>query len=140
MRPIHVPMNILLAYGTPYTHVLHGKGALDDADISLFFDGVQECVNRWAHYLSQQVIEGSHEMDFNSPVSFLHNRMLDLTEEDGPEVFNLRRDVHHAILDFEHLCTDMARSFSHPPRIKDFYHNLGSRARATFERLTEGGV
>ena len=134
-RGLRIPMNILLAYGTPYTHLLHGEGELEDDEIENFFDGVQECVCRWVHYLQQQVANQSIE-DYSMPIENLYECFSALILEDGPEVFALRHTAYHALIDFEHLCSDMARCFSHPPRIKHFYHNLASRARAPFEHLT----
>ncbi len=135
MRGLRIPMNILLAYGTPYTHLLHGEGPLEDDEIEPFFDGVHECVSRWIHYLQQQIRNPEIE-SYSMSVENLYDCFVELLEEDGPDVFALRNVTYHALIDFEHLCSDMARCFSHPPRIKNFYHNLASRARATFEYLT----
>ena len=130
-------MNILLAYGTPYTHLLHGVGALEDDEIAPFFDGAHECVGRWLHYLNQQV-ENPQSKTFHEPVDDLRSNLLDLLHEDGWETFEIRDKARHSLIEFEHLCSDMARSFAHPPRVKEFYHNLASRGRATLERLVEG--
>ena len=135
MRGIRVPMNILLAYGMPYTHLLHGNGPLEDDEIEPFFDGVLDCVSRWTHYLQQQVADTRTE-GYLLPVENMMDCLISLSMEDGPEVFALRGVAYHALIDFEHLCSDMARCFTHPPRIKDFYYNLASRTRATFEYLT----
>ena len=137
MKGVHVPMNILLAYGTPFTHILHGSGALDDDEIGPFFDGVNECVSRWLHYLNQQ-INYTETQSFYGPVEDFRSNLLDLTYEDGWDTFEIRDKARHSLIEFEHICSDMARSFTHPPRVKEFYHNLASRGRATLERLVEG--
>ena len=118
-------MNILLAYGTPYTHLLHGVGALEDDEIAPFFDGAHECVGRWLHYLNQQV-ENPQSKTFHEPVEDLRSNLLDLLHEDGWETFEIRDKARHSLIESEHLCSDMARSFAHPPRVKEFYHNLAS--------------
>ena len=139
MKSIQVPMNVLLAYGTPYTPLLHGKGKLKENEIELFFDGVHECVERWLYYLNQQILNESLALSFHRPVENLRENLLKLVDDDEESVFQTRKNAHHAIIEFEHLCTDMARSFTHPPRIKDFYHNLASRSRSTLEYLADGG-
>jgi hypothetical protein len=140
MRAIHVPMNVLLAYGTPYTPLLHGRGKLRENEIDMFFDGVHECVERWLYYLNQQIMAEPMSLPYHAPVENLRESLLKLTNDDGESVFETRKEAHHAIIEFEHLCTDMARSFTHPPRIKDFYHNLASRTRSTLEYLTDGDI
>jgi len=140
MKAIHVPMNVLLAYGTPYTPFLHGKDKLKPEEIEIFFDGVHECVERWLYYLNQQFIAEPIHLPYHAPVENLRESLLSLMEVDDESVFQVRKQAHHAIIEFEHLCTDMARSFTHPPRIKDFYHNLASRSRSTLESLTDGDV
>ena len=139
MKGVHVPMNILLAYGTPFTHLLHGSGALEDDELVPFYDGGLECVSRWLHYLNQQV-ENPQMQSFYTPVENLRSDLLDLIHEDGWDTFEIRDRARHALIEFEHICSDMARSFTHPPRVKEFYHNLASRSRATLERLVEGEV
>jgi hypothetical protein len=133
----NVPMNILLAYGTPFTYLLHGDGSLKSDEIEPFFDGTHECVGRWLHYLNQQIdsVDKSH---FHHPVETLKDSLMGLVFEDGEKVFEMREKASHDLLNFEHICSDMARCFTHPPKVKDFYHNLANRARLTFEYLTEG--
>ena len=88
MKGVHVPMNILLAYGTPFTHLLHGSGALEDDEIGPFYDGVHECVSRWLHYLNQQV-ENPQMQSFYTPVENLRSDLLDLIHEDGWDTFEI---------------------------------------------------
>ena len=86
MRGLRIPMNILLAYGTPYTHLLHGEGPLEDDEIEPFFDGVHECVSRWIHYLQQQIRNPEIE-SYSMSVENLYDCFVELLEEDGPDVF-----------------------------------------------------
>ena len=131
-------MSILMALGTPYATVLHGSGPLESDELDNFFEGIHECCERWLQYLQLHVGDVSSRYDAHSPTKTLYIHLKDMYENDDWTVFESRSKARTALLGFEHLCSDMARSFSHPPRVKEFYHNLSSRARCTFESLVEG--
>lgn len=131
-------MDVLMGFGTPFATLLHGGGTLDDDEVDPFFDGVHHCIENWLHAVHQQVGEDVFQSDLHSVVSALHCLFMRLLDEDDPwVVYPLRAETQRHLVEFEHVCSDMARCFTHPPRMKRFYHNLSSRARSTFENLVE---
>ena len=65
--------------------------------------------------------------------------MYQVFQEDDPMLaWPLRQKLAMMIDQFDEMADEMARPFTGPPTIRDFYHNLASRVRATFEEIMNG--
>ena len=91
-----------------------------------FLSRITECPEGWA--------EPRHEF-----VSMLGEVMADVYNDDNPETaWPTRQKLATMIDQFDSMADEMARPFTGPTSVRDFYHNLASRVRATFEKILNG--
>ena len=136
-----IPVGELLVLSNPSASCLHNFGAIRDENIPIFFRGMHDVVEVWLRYLRRSLGYGNNWMrERHDIVEEIGCGLMMLVEEDEPEVvFPVRAELVRDLVEFDELCSEMASCFRHDDRVKDFYLNLTSRVRSTFERLVGEG-
>ena len=140
MNFVGIPVADLVGLDMPTVHLLHDDGALEMEDIPEFFNAVQAAISVWADFLGRitKCSDGwaAPRQEF---VNMIADALLDVYEDDDPITAWPRRQQLALMIDqFDSMVDEMARPFTGPDSVRNFYHNLGSRVRATFELVLHG--
>tara|TARA_R110002020_G_scaffold14091_1_gene50102 strand:+ start:13538 stop:13969 length:432 start_codon:yes stop_codon:yes gene_type:complete len=137
---VGIPVSDLMCVDMPSAYLLQEEGALEMDEIPEFFNTVQAAVSVWADFLGRIThsrndwAEPRHEF-----VSMLGEVLEEVYDNDDPvTAWPLRQKLALMIDQFDEMADEMARPFTGPETVRNFYHNLGSRVRATFELVLHG--
>ena len=137
---VGIPVSELMCVDLPTAYVLTDEGALSENELDVFFNTLQVSVGVWADFLTritespENWAQPRHEF-----VDMLQETMYQVFQEDDPMLaWPLRQKLAMMIDQFDEMADEMVRPFTGPHTIRDFYHNLASRVRATFEEIMNG--
>jgi len=135
-----VPVNMLTCSDMAGHQLLRIYGPLADEEVSLYFDLLRMTFDRWFEavgYIGPAVY-----------ANYLHNRELlgaiqnlfdEVLEEDDPmKAWKVRKELRMALDALDVVVASMAQVFHAPRTLHDFYYNLASRLRATYDYIIEG--
>jgi len=141
MNYVGIPVHDLMCIDMPEAHVLTEEGPLTEEEIPVFFNTLQASVSVWANFLSRIATcpdgwaDARHEF-----IAMLRDGVEEVYSNDDPEeAWPMRQKLALMIDQFDKMADEMARPFTGPQSIRNFYLNLASRVRATFEYIIEGG-
>ena len=134
-----VPMSALTGEGEPFYTILTGEGPVKFTYWGVFFSGFEEIVNRW-YNVAGKLCPGIYSQ-YHTHLGLVKDmceqfyRVRDCDDEG----FVIERQVLNEILNAIDMMIDkLASAFEGPSSLREFYFNLSSRARATFEELIGG--
>lgn len=142
MNYIGIPVQDLMCIDMPTAHILTDEGPLSEEEVPIFFNTLQASVSVWASFLARIATcpdgwaDSRHEF-----IAMMRETLEEVYSNDDPEEsWPLRQRLALMIDQFDKMADEMARPFTGPQSIRQFYHNLASRVRATFEYIVEGGI
>lgn len=142
MNYVGIPVSDLMCVDMPSAHILTDEGPIMEEDVAAFFNTLQASVSVWANFLSRIATcpdgwaDSRHEF-----VAMLRDGIEEVYANDDPEeAWPLRQRTALMIDQFDQMADEMARPFTGPQSIRNFYLNLASRVRATFEYIIDGGI
>ena len=140
MNYVGIPVADLMCVDLPSSHMLIEEGHLLIEELPEFINALQASVSVWANFLARIAdcpvgwSDSRHEF-----VSMLGESLEEVYENDDPETAWPQRQKLALMIDqFDEMADEMARPFTGPHTIRQFYHNLASRVRATFEYILNG--
>ena len=139
---VSVPVADLMCVEMPRAEILTEEGAIPEEDVITFFNTLQASVGVWVDLVGRiaPTPEGWADSRYEF-VAMLRDTVEAVYENDDPEeAWPLRQRFALMVNQFDQFCDDMARPFTGPGEIHDFYHNLASRIRSTFESIVEDFV
>ena len=134
-----IPMAALTGQGDQYYETLIGEGPLKYSEWECFFAGFEEALNRW-YNVAGSLCPGVYAQ-YHSHVGLVRDLRAQFfrVEACDDEGFMIERNVLHEILNAVDAMIDkLAGAFEGPSELREFYFNLSSRSRATFEELLGG--
>tara|TARA_R100000152_G_C6584105_1_gene46916 strand:- start:28 stop:483 length:456 start_codon:yes stop_codon:yes gene_type:complete len=141
MNYVGIPVSDLMCVDMPSSHILTEEGPLTEEEVPIFFNTLQASVSVWANFLARIATcpegwaDSRHEF-----IAMLRDGVEEVYSNDDPmQAWPLRQKLALMIDQFDQMCDEMARPFTGPATIRQFYHNLASRVRATFEYILNGG-
>ena len=142
MNYVGIPVQDVMCIDMPEAYILTDEGPIMEEDVAVFFNTLQASVSVWANFLARIAtcpegwVDSRHEF-----IAMLRDGIEEVYSNDDPEEsWPLRQRLALMIDQFDQMADEMARPFTGPQSIRQFYHNLASRVRATFEYIIEGGV
>jgi hypothetical protein len=134
---VSIPIADLMCVDMPSAEVLTEEGAIHENDVSVFFNTLQASVSVWTDLVERITpcpdgwADSRHQF-----IALMRDVMEEAISNDDPEeAWPLRQRLALMVNQFDGMMDDMARPFTGPDNIRDFYHNMASRVRATFEEI-----
>ncbi len=135
-----VPVNLLTCSDIQGHQLLRTYGPLAHEEVSLYFDLLRKAFDRWfeavghigpavyANYLNNRELIGDIQDLFDDV----------LAEDDPMEAWKVRKNLRIGLDALDVIVANMAQVFHAPRSLHEFYYNLASRLRATYDYIIGG--
>ena len=135
-----VPVNMLTCSDIEGHQLLHTYGPLAHQEVSLYFDLLRMAFDRWFEavgYIGPAVY--TNYLQNRELVDAVQNLFDEVLEEDDPmEAWKVRKDLRMGLDALDVIVASMAQVFHAPRSLHEFYYNLASRLRATYDYIIGG--
>ena len=135
-----VPVNKLTCSDMQGHQLLRTYGPLAHEEVSLYFDLLRMTFDRWFEavgYIGPAVY--ANYLQNRELVSSIQDLFDEVMEEDDPmEAWKVRKELRMCLDALDIIVASMAQVFHAPRSLHEFYYNLASRLRATYDYMIEG--
>jgi hypothetical protein len=136
----HVPMNVLTCSDIEGHQLLHFYGPLAHQEVSLYFDLLQMTFDRWyevvGHIGPAVYANYSQNKELLGDIQDLFDEVLE--EDDPMQAWKVRKELRMHLDALDVVVANMAQVFHAPRLLHEFYYNLASRLRATYDYIIGG--
>tara|TARA_R110002020_G_scaffold152674_2_gene330448 strand:+ start:8681 stop:9103 length:423 start_codon:yes stop_codon:yes gene_type:complete len=137
---MRVPVNLLTCSDMKGHQLLRTYGPLADDEVSLYFDLLRMAFDRWFEavgYIGPGVY--TNYLQNCELVEAIENLFDEVLEEDDPmEAWKVRKNLRMGLDALDVIVANMAQVFHAPRSLHEFYYNLASRLRATYDYIIGG--
>lgn len=137
-----VPVSMLTCADMKGHEILRYYGPLSEDEMAHYFEMLRDVFDRWFHavgYLGPAVY--INYLKDRSLLDNIETQFGEVMEEDDPvKAWRVRRDLQSMLDGLDRVVAEMAQVFHAPPSLHEFYYNLASRLRATYDYITDSGA
>ncbi len=135
-----VPMNVLTCSDLEGHQLLRTYGPLAHEEVSLYFDLLRNAFDRWYEVVSHigPAVYANYfqNKELLGDIQNLFDAMLE--EDDPMEAWKVRKELRMNLDSLDVIVASMAQVFHAPRQLHEFYYNLASRLRATYDYIIGG--
>ena len=137
---IYISVGLLMGVNQPKYELMVNEGIIPLKSLDDFFDGVQDSFERWysiAGTMAPGIYSKYHT--HSGMIEDIRNQFHKVLDIDDGTAFT-ERFVLLSMLDaFDAVMDLLAGVFTGPPELIEYYFNISSRLRLTFDNIINGG-